>query len=271
MTAFIARAVGTVMLALAAAATAVEAEPRRVAAHGADFHAAGTLFERAGHYRAFDDEARQRFLSMGGAEQDFAAIEAKRVAALTADTLAERYVRTYRRTRAIELRMAWMRRVIGDEGALDAALREATVEVERPEGGMETLPMTVATARNVVSLSLMAERLAETTPNPALSGGYRVETEGADCPIEPGPVELVRRDALMEAQREGIAVLAGAVGPERIAVVAAEQLYGTVEQGADPRIDMPEAPQTVYTARTGPRMEFRAERGDCAIGLSPGR
>lgn len=258
----------SIAIALGAAGPA-DAEPQTVDAHGHAFHAAGTLFERSGHYRAFDDAARRQFLAMGGADAAFAAAERDRVAALSADQLAEAYVRAYRRLRAVELRMAWMRRLIDDGAALDRALRAATVEGQG--GDAPSRPLTEAIAHDVVRMSLMAERLAEETPHPAFAGAYRAEIAGESCPVAAGAVEVIRRGALFEARRGDTAVLAGAVGQDRVAAVAAEQLRGRVDRDRrdDPVLEMPFDPQSLYLGPAGRRVPFRTDGGGCTITLVP--
>jgi hypothetical protein len=78
---------------------------------------------------------------------------------------------------------------------------------------------------------LMTHVRHERGPSAQIAGAYDVETKGT-CPFGAGPIEVTQRDFVVQGTRRAKVVLWGALGSDRLYVVANEQRYGST--GANP-------------------------------------
>lgn len=202
----------------------------------------------------------------------FSGVLAK-IKAADADVLADEYIHAYDGVRSTRITMdviqAFSR---GARSKVASALASARNAVTLPDGTRHVLPVSEAYVTHLAVMRAIALVLTERDAPPNISGGYVARVEGA-CPFGAGPLRLVQKDFAVEGTRDGLLLLAAAVGRTRTTFVGEEVRYiaWTSSGGRIERASVPDRPSEVYRADLG-QAELTLTGTDsrtCSIVLRP--
>jgi hypothetical protein len=190
------------------------------------------------------------------------------------DTLGREMMRGLGAVRSSVLNIRALRAIFQDDTDFQAQVSASQQMVSLPDGTSRGLPVVVAW-RVQRSLARAAARTLAKRPGAAsLAGAYVARTDGTECPVTAGNVELTQQGRAVEMIREGRLLFGGVVGQAEASFLANEQRYATIVRGADgARIEAPDRAQELYAAAlSGGKLVIKGTKLSlCTVTLSKAR
>jgi hypothetical protein len=192
------------------------------------------------------EEAR----AMGGAERQAEFADA--ASAMETDALGRELMRGLDAVRSAALTIRVLRTIFKEDDVFHAQVAAAQLLVRMPDGSQRNLPLVVAWRLQRGIARFAARALVNRAGAAQLAGSYAAQVEGAGCPLEAGPVEVVQQGRAVEVVRDGRLLFGGVVGQSELTALANEQRYGTVIRAQDgARIEAPDRPSELYLGVLG--------------------
>jgi hypothetical protein len=196
------------------------------------------------------------------------------VAASGIDALARDVAASIEGTFSIVVQAGFVRAMSRTNPAFSKFLQTAEVEITVPGDTSVEVPVLIGAAIHSLTVIAASEKIRNEAPTQDMTGIYTLSSVG-ECAMRDSDVSIVQEDFVVEGALDDRLVLYGAIGAERMYVVANEQRYAAVTQasGRDPVIEVPDRPSDLFEAiipTTGDPFSFKSiTRGTCSFTLTP--
>jgi hypothetical protein len=171
---------------------------------------------------------------------------------MSSDALGRELMRGLGAVRSSVLNIRALRAIFQDTAEFQAQVSASRQVVSLPNGTQGSLPV-LAAWRVQRSLARAAARALGSRPGAAsLAGSYVARTEGSECPMTAGAVELSQQGRAVEMVQGDRLLFGGMVGQSETAWLANEQRYATIVRDPDgARIEAPDRALELYAAPLG--------------------
>jgi hypothetical protein len=187
---------------------------------------------------------------MGGPERQ--AEFANAASAMDTDVLGREVMRGLDAVRSAALSIRVLRTLFKEDDVFHAQVAAARQLVHMPDGTQRNLPVVVAWRLQRGIARAAARALVGRQGVAQIAGAYVAQIEGAGCPLEKGPVEVMQQGRAVEVVRAGRLLVAGVVGQSEVAALANEQRYATIVRAQDgATIEAPDRPSELFLGGLG--------------------
>lgn len=196
------------------------------------------------------------------------------VAASDADDLARDVTASIEGTFSIVIQAGFVRAMSQTNPAFAQMLQTAQMNITVPGDTSVEVPVLIGAAIHSLTVMSAGEKIRAAGPARDLSGPYALTSQG-ECAMRNGAVTINQKDFVLEGVSGEQLTLYGALGSQRIYLVANEQRYAAIIQatGSDPVIEVPDRPSDLFEAdMPGPGAPFifkSITRGTCRFTFAP--
>jgi hypothetical protein len=206
---------------------------------------------------------------MGGPERQ--AEFATAASAMETNLLGRELMRGLDAVRSAALSIRVLRALFREDEAFYQQVGAARHVVRMRDGSERSLPLVNAWRLQRGLARAAARELSTRQGAPQLAGDYVAQAEGAGCPVETGPVQVIQRGRAVEVVRDGRLLAAGVVGESEVVAIANEQRFATITKGPDgARIEAPDRASEIYLGGfgTGDIALFGSNFKSCSLTLA---